>query len=142
MKTSRGYSLVEALITVAVVATLSAVSMPKASGILGTMALRNDAQQVAALCQSARFLSVSNKSSYRLHWNGAKLELQMLANGTYSTVDSHTLSAPVAVGSLWSADPVFSPRGVVTPAVTLVLRHGSGLQRTITVSITGLVRQQ
>jgi len=120
---------------------MSAVTMPKATSMIGTMSLRNDAQQVAALCQRARFLSVSNKSSYRLHWTGAKLEVQQLVAGAYTAVDSYTLSKPVSVATTWSADPVYSPRGVVTPA-TLVLTHSSGLRRTITVSITGLVQQQ
>src|SRR5579864_8045139 len=107
MKPLKGYSALELLVTVAAIATLSVVTLPRATNMMNNVSLGNDAQQVAALCQSARFLSVSNKASYRLHWTGAKLEVQQLVSGAYSAVDSYTLSQPVSVATNWSADPVF-----------------------------------
>src|SRR5688572_26222181 len=111
----RGYSLIELLVSTSIALLLSAVSFPSVTSSLETYRLRNDARKIVAQCQNARFRAISSNMSHRLHLNGATLELQRRVTGGYSTVESYPLASGIEVQTGWPSDPVFSPRGSVSP---------------------------
>ena len=138
----RGFSLVELLVNLGVVMTLSAVSFPMVTTSLDTYRLRHDARQLAARCQNARFLAISSNISHRLHWSGTRMEVQRRTAGSYTTVEFFWFSPGVAVVSAWEADPVFSPRGTVAPSATITLENPRAMRRTVSISVIGRVTEQ
>lgn len=139
----RGYSLIEFAVSTSIAVLLSAVSFPSVTTSLETYRLRHDARKVVAQCQNARFRAISSNLSHRLHLNGTTLEVQRrTTGGGYTTVESSPLASGTQIQSAWSQDPVFSPRGNVSPAAAVTLRNGYGMQRTISISVLGLVTEQ
>ena len=137
----RGFSLLELLVSMSAALILTATSLPMVKTSSDTYQLRNNAREIVAQCQNARFQAIAGNVSYRLHLNGRLIELQRFSAGNYTTVSSFLLSPPTNVASAWSSDPVFSPRGTVTPAV-ITLSNNSGRQYTISLSLLGLVTMQ
>ncbi|MBI4460681.1 MAG: hypothetical protein HY648_11560 [Acidobacteria bacterium] len=138
----KGFSVVELMVSTAMVLVLSVVSLPMANTGVERYRLYNDAQRLAAECQRARFLAISTNFSHRLHINGDSVELQKRVNGAYTVVDSFGLSTGVSLASAWAADPIFSPRGTVSTAADVTLASRDGLQRTVRISVLGRVTQQ
>lgn len=137
-----GATAVDLLIAVAMAMCLSAVSLPKATSTLSEYRLRNDVRRLVATCHNARFLAVSTNFSHRLHWDGSVLQVQRISGGSYTTVDQAPLSPGISVASAWVSDPVFSPRGHVTNPGNAVIANNQGRQRTVSVSLLGLIREQ
>ena len=136
----KGFSLVELMVAISVALILTATSLPAVKSSSDTYRLRNTAREVAAQCQNARFQAISSNTSHRLHLNGGWVELQKLTAGNYVTISSIHLSS-TTVANPWSTDPVFSPRGTVTP-VSITLSNNGGRQLTISLSLVGLVTIQ
>lgn len=141
-RNSKGFSLTETMVSMGIALVLTTASLPMADSTLILYRLRNDSHQIAAQCQNARFLAVAGNVSHRLHMNGSVLEVQKLAGGGYTTVQSYRLSAGISVAAGWSSDPVFSPRRTVLPAASITLANSKGAKRTVSVSVTGVVREQ
>ena len=138
----RGYSLVEFVFSTSIAMLLSAVSFPSVTTSLETYRLRNDARKIVAQSQNARFRAVSSNMSHRLHFNGTTLEVQRRTGVSYTTVEATPLASGIRIQSAWSQDPVFSPRGSVSPAASVTLTNGRGMLRTVSISVLGLVTEQ
>ena len=139
----RDYSLVEFLVSMSAALVLTATSLPTVKTSLNTYYLRNDARRIVAQCQNAHFQAISNNVPYRLHVNGSSIEMQRFSGGAYAAVGSFPLSPGTRIATPWSADPVFSPRGTVNPAVSITLANNLvARQNTVSVSILGVVTLQ
>lgn len=137
----RGFTLWEVIVAGAAALVMSAVSLPMVTATMEAHRLRAASQAVGARCRQARFLAVSSNLAYRVQCNGSALELQKQSGGSFNTVEIEPLPQGVSFQSC-SASPVFSARGTVTPAGTLVLANSRGRTRQVTVSLLGLVREQ
>ncbi|MBI4442039.1 MAG: prepilin-type N-terminal cleavage/methylation domain-containing protein [Acidobacteria bacterium] len=139
---AKGYSLIELLASTTIVMVLSAMSFPMANSSLDRYRLYGDADRLANQLQNVRFLAISTNYSHRLHINDDSVEVQRLEGGVFMTVESFQLRPGVEFAATWASDPVFSPRGTVSPsgAITLETRHG--LQRIISISVLGRVSEQ
>lgn len=136
---TKGYSLVELLASTAVAMVLSAASFPLASTSLDRYRLYGDGDRLAAQCQHARLLAISTNFSHRLHINGDAIELQRLQGGVYTVVESFPLHPGISKAAVWVSDPIFSPRGTVSPTAAITLQSQNGMRRTITISVLGRV---
>ena len=134
-----GFSLLELLVSMCTALILTSWSMPMVTTSLNTYNLRNNARQIVAQCQNARFQAVAGNTSFRLHVNGSSMELQKFSGGSYTLISSFPLSAGISIASAWTADPVFSPRGTVTPAASITLSNNGGKLSTVSVSVLGRV---
>lgn len=139
---TKGYSIVELLASMAVVMVLSAMSFPMASSSLERYQLYGDADRLAAQLQNVRFQAISTNYSHRLHINEDNVEVQRLEGGVFATVESFPLRPGVEIAKTWASDPVFSPRGTVSPSGAITLETRNGLQRTISISVLGRVSEQ
>ncbi|MBI4464350.1 MAG: prepilin-type N-terminal cleavage/methylation domain-containing protein [Acidobacteria bacterium] len=136
---TKGYSLVELLASTAVVMVLSAMSFPMANSGVGRYRLYSDADRLAAQFQNARFRAISTNFSHRVHINGNSIELQRLEGGVATVVESFPLRPGIQIADAWASDPVFSPRGTVSPSVGIVLEDQTGTRRTLSISVLGRV---
>ena len=139
---TKGYSLVELLASMTVVLVLSAMSFPLANSNLSRYRLYGDADRLAAQFQNARFQAISTNFSHRMHINGNRIELQRLTGGVFTVVESFPLRPDTQITSSWASDPVFSPRGTVSPSASITLGSPNGFQRTLSVSVLGRVSEQ
>ena len=139
---AKGYSLVELLASMTVVMVLSAMSFPMANSGVDRYRLYGDADRLAAQLQNVRFLAISTNYSHRLHINDDNVEVQRLEGGVFTTLESFPLRPGVEIAETWASDPVFSPRGTVSPSGAITLETRNGLQRTISISVLGRVSEQ
>ena len=138
----RGFTLIEFLANLSVVMTLSAISFPMVATSLDTYRLRHDTRQLAAQCQNARFLAIASNVSHRVHWSGSRVEIQRRTAGGYTTLEHFFFSPGITVVSAWDADPVFTPRGTVSPSAAITLENQHATRRTVSISVIGRVTEQ
>lgn len=141
-----GFSLVEIMIVVGLVAVLAGMSAPAISAGMKRYSLISASQQVVSTIRAARYQAVGKNQTLRVRFNHP-------AAGQYQVLDS----ADAAVGSIQylpdgadfgavSDDLQIDTSGRVTgvtgvPPVTIVVTNGDEDQnRTITVSASGRVQ--
>jgi type IV fimbrial biogenesis protein FimT len=142
-----GFSLIEVLVVMGLVAILAGITVPTIAASMTRYVLISASQQVASTIRSARVKAVSRNEIVRVRFNHP-------ANGQYQILDSadadlgeaQQLPAGAAFGDI-SGDVEFDNSGRVThvgggPApVTIVVSNGDEDQdRTITVAASGRVQ--
>jgi len=159
MRSERGYSLVELLITLGLIGVVSAISVPVFMESNARSALWSGSEQIGATIRSARLKAISQNTAYRVTFNCPSAnELRSLvmtgdpavdddAGRCSQTVvgDSGIIQLPVGV-AYDVADTTsleVTGRGIFTAAgggipLTITVTHGSAT-RTLTVSGTGQI---
>jgi type IV fimbrial biogenesis protein FimT len=142
-----GFSLIELMIVVALVAVLAGVAVPQMAGAMTRYALINASQQVVSTVRNARVQAVGKNRVARVRFNSP-------AAGQYQVLDSadaplgsvQTLPNGAAFGVI-SGDVEFNTSGRATHVgggaapVTIVVSNGVAAQnRTITISASGRVQ--
>jgi prepilin-type N-terminal cleavage/methylation domain-containing protein len=141
-----GFSLIELMIVVALVATLAGITVPAVAGAMRSYTLNSAAQQIASTIRSARVQAVGKN---RL----VEVRFDFPADNQYQIVvpDDATLNGPVMllpVGASFgavSANVEFTTSGRLDPGlvppVTIVVSNGDETQdRTISVTSSGRVQ--
>lgn len=108
LKKTRGFSLLELMIVVAVMAVLAAITVPKMAATFNDIKLRYVATDLSGLLQSARIQSVKRNSFYTV-------QPGVLPGGT----NIYYIDRP---GTPYAAGDPFVP---VDPAVTITLGPGT-----------------
>ena len=142
-----GFSLIELMVVVALIATLAGITVPAIAGALTRYALITASQEVVSTIRNARVQAVGKNRVARVRFN-------FPAAGQYQVVDS----ADAALGSVQflpngatfgavSGPVEFNTSGRAThvgggPApITIVVSNGVAAQnRTITIDASGRVR--
>ena len=159
MRSERGYSMIELLITLGLIGVVSAISVPVFISSNARTALWSGAEQIGATVRSARFRAISQNTAYRVTFNcpGAN-ELRTLivtgdpavdddAGRCSQTIDGDSGIIQLPVGVAYdSADATalqVSGRGIFTAAggaipLIITVTHGAAT-RTLTVSGTGQI---
>ena len=159
MRSERGYSMVELLITLGLIGVVSAISVPVFMESNARSALWSGSEQIGATIRSARLKAISQNTGYRIAFNcPAANELRTLImigdpvfdddpNRCAQTLvgDSGAIELPVGI-AYDAADATslqvngrgnFSAAGGAIP-LTITVTHGAAT-RTLTVSGTGQI---
>ena len=137
-----GFSLVEIMIVVALVATMAAITVPSVQGAVQRYELLTSGQQVVSTIRAARIQAVSRNQIL-------KVRFDFPAAGQYQVVDAvdaavglpQTLGGQITFGAF--TDVQFTTAGRLAAPVVVTVTNGTAAQnRTINVSASGQVRLQ
>src|SRR5512146_270542 len=138
-----GFSLVELMVTVAVIAILSSVALPA----LGSMSAGNDLntaqENVIETLKKARGMAVSHSTFATVSINPAARTLQLSLSDGSRPAETTYVRQNIVVGA--AATLVFSPQGTVTAQAGTTTINLSSIgyvnlpQRRIDISPTGVV---
>ena len=150
--TIAGFTLIETLVVVALVAVVAGISAPVVAGGMARYNLTSAAQQVASTIRSARFQAVGRNARIQIVfnagsrqysrqvWDGAAWQAVTLAGN--AGADVATLPAGISFGAGLPANVEFGTDGRATAAAVVTVTDGNGSNRTITLATSGRVTLQ
>lgn len=113
----RGLSIIELVVAVAILLTLSAVAVPEILTAVHTSRLRGDANDFASLAQQDRIRSIQDDKFYSVHIAGSDAFVDLQGSGTYASGDPMTVfSSEVAVMSALDAPDTANLKSQFLPA--------------------------
>jgi len=138
---SRGYTLIESLITIGIMAIVLGIGVPRLSRLRSPYIMSGATRQIAAHLQAARQRAIARNVSYRLNFNpSAKtytIERQVGANWV---VDGATFNLPAgaSLGTITPGNQIaFDTRGMLAANATIpVTVTGSGTKN-VNVNVLG-----
>ena len=149
---SRGFTLVEILIVIAIIATLSGLSFSAFHNLNASRALEREAGRVVAELQKARSLTISSKNNAQFGVHVQSSQVTLFQGTTFiagSSTNSVTSINPLVTISSISlqggvSDVIFQRiTGKTSGSGTLVVsRIGTSAIKTITIYATGLIDVQ
>ncbi len=137
-----GFSLIELMIVVGLVAVLAAISVPVIAGAISQYELLTSGQQVVSTIRAARLQAVSRNQVL-------KVRFDFPADGQYQVVNAvdaavglpQTLGGEITFDAF--TDVQFTTAGRLAAPITITVSNGTAAQdRTINVSASGQVRLQ
>ncbi len=139
----RGFSLVELLVTVAIIGIAAVIALPSLLGYLRASTLTAGAQQLQSTLSSARQLAIRQNTSVCIERAGARVRFftNTTCTGTPwagAGTDGDgwiALANGVEISAAPGAPIVFSFMGAATPAGTYTLRNPSYAAQTLTVTV-------
>ena len=143
-KREQGFTLVEVMITLAVLAIMTSIATPNYLSFMQSYRLRGAASMVRGDLNKVKVLAIKSRLQYRVVFNTNDYELWVgnLSSGsttwTLNTVRNLSEYPNITITAT-SGTPIFNPRGTAT-GVTIGLQNGRGDLQQITVSITGRIR--
>ena len=147
MRRSHGFSLIEALVTVALISILAGISAPIVAGGIKLYSINSAGQQVASTIRAARFQAVARNAQMRIRFDypaDGQYQVVLNSNGTTAAGEVQLLPSGVTFGS--SADVQIDKNGRMPAGAaeaTITVTNGNEVQdRTITVSTSGRVQLQ
>jgi prepilin-type N-terminal cleavage/methylation domain-containing protein len=140
-RSTRGYSLIEMLTAMALMAILAVIAVPRFRAMGSPWILRQAAQQIGAEFNKARMRAIARNASYRFtyNWSNRTYQLQRQDGGSWVSEYSNQLPAGVLVGGLGS-NPTFDSRGMLNADTTIwVVVPGYSNYRAVNVNVLGKV---
>jgi prepilin-type N-terminal cleavage/methylation domain-containing protein len=133
--TGRGFSVIELLVTLAIVGILTCIALPGWNRLLPSYYLSSSARLVHSELQSLRIRSAAENVSFRLAYAAGATSIEIERDG--KTLARKPLPSGVSITQAGSI--AFSPRGTAS-ANRVRLAGGDGSCRQVVVSATGRVR--
>jgi len=139
----RGFSLVELIVTVAAVAVVTAVTLPRLGGVLDWLAVDNEAVRVTTALAVTRHVAIMRGARARLVVASDSLRIDRWDDRTWTPVLRWVGPREAGVRlEVSNPEIAFGPTGIGWGAsnTTVVLRRGSRFE-TITTSRLGRVKR-
>ena len=139
----RGFSLVELIVTVAAVAVVTAVTLPRLSGVLDWLAVDNEAVRVTTALAVTRHVAIMRGARARLVVASDSLRIDRWDDRTWIPLLRWVGPREAGVRlEVSNPEIAFGPTGIGWGAsnTTVVLRRGSRFE-TITTSRLGRVKR-
>ena len=140
----RGFSLVEVMIVVGLVAILAAITVPSVAGALQRYELLTSAQQVVSTIRAARTQAVSRNQVLKVRFNfpaAGQYQVVDALDATVGQVQTLAGSGNITFGAF--TDVQFTTAGRIAAPIVVTVTNGTAAQnRTINVSASGQVRLQ
>ncbi len=146
-KTTRGFTLIELMVVIALIAILTAIAIPSYQTFMVRSRLKGAARQVMSDLMNARMMAVSLNQNVKVHiegdghtyqiWSDANNDGTVASNeGVNISKDLHQDYHDVALSK--TNDPIFNPRGAASQFGTVTVTNSAG-SRNITVAMSGRV---
>jgi type IV fimbrial biogenesis protein FimT len=142
----RGFSLIEIIVVVAILAVSAGVAIPVYIGMKPSIRLSGATRQIMGDLMWARMQAISQNNEFKIFF---------LDNHRYTILDDDDNDGTIDSGELtvtkdihdehydvtlsWTAEPIFHPRGNASPAATVTITNPSGT-KTVTIAMTGRVK--
>jgi prepilin-type N-terminal cleavage/methylation domain-containing protein len=130
---SRGFSLAEIIVAVAVFAILAAIAIPQFGAFRPKNRLNGAARQIYSQLMWARSRAVTDNSEYVVTFPSS--QTMLITGATTRTVNIQSESVDVTLSST-ATTIKFSSRGTADAAPTITLTNSGG-SKTVRVRITG-----
>ncbi len=146
--TTRGFSLLELLVVLALITALSGVALLQGPRLLGGWRLAAAARQIVMELKFARARAILTSATHRVHFftaDSTYRQERQRASGTYDAIAAAApLPTSVAIAACTAAGSgiSFRPRGNAGAFGTVTLRNAYGQQRAVIVDIVGRIRVQ
>jgi len=146
-KTARGFSLIELIVVIALIAILTAIAVPSYQSFMVRSRLKGAARQVMSDLMNARMMAVNQNQKVKFHvengghtykiWSDANHDGTVGDNeGVNISKDIHQDYYDVALST--TNDPIFNPRGAADAYGTIKVTNPAGFKN-IAVAISGRV---
>ena len=134
-----GFTLIEALIVVAIIAILGGIAVPTVSSAMSQYDVNTASQQVASTIRSARFQAVGKNTALRVRFNYPAAGQYQIVDLSNNALDEIQL-LPSGITFVSPTDVQITTTGRMTAAVTFSVTNGdSAHNRSITVATSGRV---
>ncbi len=148
MKHSKGFTMIELMIILAVLAILIGIAIPSYNSLMPRYRLNGAARLVATDLSGARMKAVKLNRRVQVFFSSPEYKIcdDANQNGTVATdegdvqnIDLQTQYPGVSLSSS-GGDLIFHPRGTAVNEVTVTLTNASGFKQ-VEVNIAGRVKQ-
>ena len=147
-KRESGFTLIEMMVVIAVLAIMATIAIPSFMSLLPGMRLNGAARQIMGDLMAARMNSVNQNNEFRVFFNSPGTnQYQILDDdnndGTAGTGEAITTrnirDNYLDVTFTSTNNPIFHPKGTATSLPTITLQNSGGTKK-VTVSIAGRVK--
>ncbi len=145
MRKDAGFTLIELIIIIAIVGALTAIAVPNFMTYQSNFRLRGALSSLRGDLVGARMLAIKRFVQYRVVFTAGGYTIQRGNLSTGSTSYTTEVTRNFAddyqgVTATATANPVFSPKGTVTPAPVTITLQGGQRTQTITIFIAGKIK--
>ena len=146
-KTARGFTLIELIVVIALIAILTAIAVPSYQTFMVRSRLKGAARQVMSDLMNARMMAVSQNQKVKVHVEngGHTYEIWSDANHDGAVDDNEGVNISKDVQQDYydvtlstTNDTIFNPRGAADAFGTIQVTNPAGFKN-ITVAISGRV---
>jgi len=146
-RSGRGFTLIELIVVIALIAILTAIAVPSYQSFMVRSRLKGAARQVMSDVMNARMTAVSLNQKVKVHFegDGHTYKIWSDANGDGDVTASEGVNLTKDVRPNYhdvtlstGNDPIFNPRGAASAPETITVTNPAG-SINITVAISGRV---
>ena len=134
-RSEHGFSLVELLLVIALVAIIASVTLPALNGTMSAYRLRASADIIASELDAARVMAISRGAVYEVHFGGNQVWVVDPQDPDNPPRVPKTLEAGVTVAG---STVVFRPRGSAVGA-TISIKNEKDVTTSVTVEVSGKI---
>ena len=143
----KGFSLIEIIVAIAIIVTLTGIAVPVYIGMKPSIRLSGATRQIMGDLMWARMQAISQNNEFKMFFLADNHRYTILdddnndgnidGNELTVTKDIHGEYCDVTFSS--TNDPIFYPRGNASPTATVTLINSVGT-KTVTIAMTGRVK--
>lgn len=144
--TQKGFSLIEMIVAVAIIAILTGIAIPVYIGMKPSIRLSGATRQTMGDLMWARMQAISQNNEFKIFFLDNHRYTILDDDNNDGTIDSGELTVTKDIHDEYfdvtltsTADPIFHPRGNASPSATVTITNSSGT-KTVTIAITGRVK--